>query len=152
MNEMIQRFDNAVLDLWEPHPSPTEESISRIEKNFGIILPKEFIDLARYSKSYSSYFVSLGPDFDFHGHIIEKNNMVRHHDDWLSLGVGLQLPSNLRIISENFMSDFFWCFDISKPGPDYPIVYWAPYYCLIAPYGRYKNFSAFVDGIINKAA
>jgi hypothetical protein len=126
MADLITRFDAVVPNQWEPYAIPTRESISTIEARFRFKLPMLLLDFALCSKSFSSFFLSLGPDIEDDGHIIAKNEMVRSNDDWLRLGNGVPAPGNLIFITENFMEDFFWCLDISYSGSEYPVVLWRP--------------------------
>ena len=124
MPDLVARFDAVVPDIWEPHSRPTRESIATIEKHFGCRLPPLLLELAVQSKSFSSYFLSLGPDYQEHNHLIARNAMVRSNPDWL--GLGPRAPDHLVFFTNNFMEDFFWCLDLSKPEAMHPIVHWTP--------------------------
>jgi len=141
MNDLIARFDASVPDQWEPHALPTADSLAAVEARFAFRVPSLLIEFARKSKSFSSFFLSLGPDLDNHSHIITKNEMVRTHDDWLRWRHGTPALQHLVFFTENFMEDFFWSFDTSHPGPEFPIVIWRPN----EPAKRcYADFTSFV--------
>ena len=139
MDELIAKFDAVVPDQWEPHATLTADSLALVEAHFAFRVPALLIEFARKSKSFSSFFLSLGPDITNHSHIITKNEMIRSHDDWLRWGA--PAPSNLVFFTENFMEDFFWGFDTSHPGPEYPIVIWRPE---SGAEQRYSDFRSFV--------
>lgn len=82
------------------------------------------LQFASESRSFSSLFLGLGPNFDSHTHIIHKNNSVRSDKDWLQLEPSPR--ASLVFITENFMEDFFWCMDTSKTTAEHPIVLWSP--------------------------
>ena len=124
MSDLIARFDASVHDSWETHPAPIHESVSTIEKHFGCRLPPMLLQLASESRSFSSFFLGLGPDFDSHTHIIQKNHLVRSNKGWVQLGPAPR--ASLVLITDNFMNDFFWCMDTSKPTEEHPIVLWSP--------------------------
>ena len=124
MSDLIARFDAVVPDQWEPHAEPTKDSVAVIEKHFGCHLPPLLLEFASKSKSFSSFFLGLGPDYADHRHIISRNQMVRSHPDWLAEGPGA--PDHLVFITDNFMNDFFWCLDLRKPDGEHPISFWAP--------------------------
>jgi len=126
MDDLIARFDLAVADQWGPHLAPTAESIAAVEKHFGVRLPALLVELARKSKSFSSFFLGIGPNFHSHTHMVEKNRMVRTNEDWLRLDGGRSAPSNLVFITENFMDSFFWCLDTETDDPAGTVVYWEP--------------------------
>lgn len=121
MSDLIARFDASVHDSWEPHPAPTIESISIIERHLTCRLPPLLLQFASESRSFSSFFLGLGPDFDSHTHIIHKNNLVRSDEYWEP-----SPRSSLVLITENFMNDFFWCMDTNKATEEHPIVSWSP--------------------------
>ncbi len=144
MRELATRFDAVVANLWDPYPAATPESIAYIENRLAFTLPASIVDFARNSCSFSSFFLSLGPDFNNHSHIVAKNSDIRRHPDWLSAGPSA--PEALVFISENFMADHFWCFDTKEPGPEYPVVYWAP--DIGVGKQHHASFSALVSYVI----
>jgi len=50
--------------------------------------------------------------------------MVRRDEDWLRWGRGVPAPDFLVLCTDNFMDDYFWCFDTRGAGPHHPIVVW----------------------------
>lgn len=142
---LIVRFDSVVADQWEPHEFPTTDSLLAIESRFGCQLPNLLVEFARCSRSFSSFFLSVGPDLHQHSHIIARNEMVRSHPDWLRSGP--RAPDNLIFFTDNFMSDSFWCLDVATLQDEPPIVCWEP--------GRstknqiaYRTFEQFVEAQI----
>ena len=122
--ELVRRFDAAVPDLWERHPKPTKSSIAAIETRMGCRLPALLLAFARRSRSFSSVFLGLGPDFAQHTHLLAKNALVRTDPYWTGAGKGGALPAHLVLITENWMEDHFWCLDTSDPAVEHPIVFW----------------------------
>jgi hypothetical protein len=141
MSDVIARFDAVIADQWEPHAAPTPESVARIEERFGCCIPPLLLEFASKSKSFSSYFLSLGPDFQSHSNLVTRNEMVRSHPDWLALGP--RAPDHLVFITDNFMDDFFWCLDVRKTKGEHPIVYWTPSF-LSSSAPRYESFEHFI--------
>lgn len=141
MSDLVARFDAVVADFWEPHSPPTPESVSTIARRLRCNLPPLLLEFAAYSKSFSSYFLSLGPDYQEYSHIICRNEMVRSHPDWLSCGP--KAPDHYVFFTDNFMEDFFWCFDVSRFDGEHPVVYWSPYSLDSTP-REYVNFEEWV--------
>jgi len=139
---LIQRFDSAVLPQWENHPVPTCKSIVHIESSLGFQLPHELITFARLSSSYGSFFLSLGEDYTSDSHIIEKNRSIRADASWLKKAT--PAPGYLIFITNNFMSDHFWCLDTREKNITYPVVLWSPYLRHEQENMQYKNFNEFV--------
>jgi hypothetical protein len=147
MNDLVRRFDAVVADQWEPYARPTAQSIATIESHFGFVLPQSLISFAKFSKSYSSFFLSIGPDLDNHSHILSKNRLIRTDDYWLALNAGKPAPASLVLITENFMANAFWCLDIAENGPEYPVVQWTPGVQAPKPM-RYQDLECFVEEMI----
>ena len=124
MRQLAARFDAVVRNQWEPYPPPTAQSIAHIESRLSLSLPPSLVEFANISRSFSSFFLSLGPDTHNPSHIVAKNTATRKDPNWFV--EGLPAPKHLVFISENFMEDFFWCLDTKQPGAEYPVVYWAP--------------------------
>ena len=143
MNELIARFDAAFPAMWDDYESPTTESIARIEARFGFTIPPLLVEFARKSNSYSSFFLSLGPDYSFHSHIIAKNEFIRSDAYWLSMG--RPAPSGLVFLTENFMEDFFWCLDIRGTTTENAVVLWRSG-SGVDMAASYANFEHFVLG------
>ena len=146
MKDLIHRFDSAKLAQWPDYEPPSEESITAIQSRFSFSIPSLFIKFARESRSFSSVFLSLGADYPHPSHIITKNEFIRNDPEWRSMGS--RVPDNLILITENFMEDFFWCFDLSYPGNDYPVVFWAPERTNSGSIPRYDNFKKFIEHLI----
>ncbi len=122
MSDIIARFDAVVPCQWEDYAPPTAESIGTIETSLCFKLPSLLLDFAMASKSFSSFFLGLGPDYDHHSHIIAKNRFVRTDPYWIAQGD--TAPGSLVFFTENFMGDSFWCFDIGATGYNPPVVLW----------------------------
>ena len=144
IEELIERFDAAIVPQWENHPVPSYKSIVHIESCLGFHLPPELITFARRSLSYGSFFLSLGEDYASDSHIIEKNQFIRANGNWLEKGS--PAPDYLIFITENFMSDHFWCLDIREKDLEYPIVLWSPDLKREQGNMRYMNIREFVIG------
>lgn len=143
MPNLIARFDAVLKEYWEPHPIPTPESIIEIERCLEIHLPPDLLEFSRRSKSFSSFFLGVGPDYDSHSHIITRNNYWRRPEGNVSL------PAHLVMFTDGFMDDDFWCFDKGAlSGHDYAIQYWAPDVDQADVPMPYPNFRAFMTSTI----
>ncbi|NJM12346.1 MAG: hypothetical protein HC889_11100 [Synechococcaceae cyanobacterium SM1_2_3] len=142
-DDLIKHLDTALPDLGPAHPPPTVESIDKISKHFGIVLPDDLVELATRSKKFSSLFLSLGPDYPSRNHIIRVNSHWRHRRRTR------RLPNHLVIITDGFMDDRFWCMDIEQPNA---IQFWCPepitYASVEPPPTRYVTFEAFIEGMV----
>ena len=145
-DELIARFDAAVPDQWEPHAAPTPESVAAIEGHFGCRLPGLLLEFATRSRSFSSVFLGLGPDFDEYTNILARNASVRTDPHWLRQTGGIPAPAHLVFITNNFMSDHFWCLDARQSPGVLPIVFWDP--VSPAPLGH-DDFDAFVRDLVD---
>ncbi len=120
--KLIKRFDETVPSFHGPHPKPTEFSIRKINEHFGIQLPGLLIELARGSKSFSSWFSSIGPDYDSYSHIIRINSYYRRRRRTR------RIPQNLVVINMGHDSDCD-CLDLdtfdAQTG-NYELKYWCP--------------------------
>ncbi|MFZ6642322.1 SMI1/KNR4 family protein [Undibacterium sp. TC4M20W] len=143
MHELIQQFDTALVPQWERHPAPTSNSITHIESCLDFRIPPELIAFARLSASYGSFFLSLGEDYASDTHILEKNRFIRMNEHWLEQGP--PAPEHLIFITDNFMTDSFWCLDISEKIRTYPVVLWSPAMTPKQKSRRYGNFCEFVS-------
>ncbi|MDJ0941030.1 MAG: hypothetical protein QNJ00_14815 [Woeseiaceae bacterium] len=121
-SSLVKRFDEAVPSYHGPHPQPTEFSIRKINEHFGIQLPQLWIELACGSKSFSSWFSSIGPDFESHSHIIRINSYYRRRRRTR------RIPDHLVIVNLGFDYDCD-CLDIDtldKATGNYALRYWSP--------------------------
>jgi hypothetical protein len=146
MKQLAARFDAALRNQREPYPVPTAQSIAHIESRLALALPPSLLEFANISRSFSSFFLSLGPDIHNHSHIVAKNTTTRKNPDWLIQG--LPAPEHLVFISENFMEDFFWCLDTNQPGPEYPVVYWTPNYAVSDTRQCHASFCDLISVVI----
>lgn len=99
-------------------PRPTSGSIEHINSHFGIVLPRSFLEFVRCWRSSSSWFASIGNDYQSLDHIIQTNSY------WRTRG----LPDNLVIFNRGFDDDLD-CFDITtldESTGEYRIAYWTP--------------------------
>lgn len=75
--------------------SPSTADIERIQEALGMVIPADFVHLARSCPVYERWFAGIGPNSEEHNHILPLNR--RHHDPlslWVTNG-GALLPSNL---------------------------------------------------------
>lgn len=135
--------------LGPPHPEPDAESVARIEQHFGIELPLQLIELATHSKSFSSRFLGLGPDFSSVTHIVRVNSY------WRRRRVTRQVPREFVIMTMGFMDQMFWCLDKSSltDTDRLPVQFWCPEEILYAsendrPTERYPDFGSFIEADI----
>jgi hypothetical protein len=98
---------------------PTAESVSRINRELGIVLPVSFVEFSRRCPGYSTLFASIGEDFNDAYHILNINRDF-HGDE-----PHYRVPSWLVVFNHGHDED---CdgFDSRKLGADgeYPVVYW----------------------------
>ena len=100
IEQLVSEFDDlhlpAVAFAVEP---PTDSSIRKINTHFAIELPHELILFAKLSKSFGSWFASLGEDYDSPKHIIRINSYWRRRRKTRAI------PRNLLIINRGFDDD-----------------------------------------------
>jgi hypothetical protein len=143
--ELAERLDDVLYGDWEPHPLPTQASISEIEERLRIQLPEELIEVAKHSRKFSNLFLSLGPDFGSHSHIVPYNQY------WKRRRRTRRLPTDLVIVTNGFMDEDFWCL-VRNSGNPLAVEYWSP-----APIGypkcgvrgeRFSSFLSFLEMLI----
>jgi hypothetical protein len=143
--ELAEQLDDVLIGHWEPHPVPTEASISEIERRLRIALPEDMVEVAKYAKKFSDVFLSLGPDFESHSHIIPYNRY------WERRRRTRRLPKDLAIVTNGFMDEDFWCL-IRSSETSQAVEYWSP-----APVGypkaevrgeRFPSFLSFMKMLI----
>lgn len=140
MKDLIDRFDAVIRGVSAAHARPTAGSIARINGHFGIELPPALHAFAIGSRSFSSFFASLGPDYDSPAHIIRINS------HWHRRRRTRRRPDELVIFTQGFMDDRFWCFDKSAPSISEPgcvVRFWCPEeleYATAPPPDRYGGF------------
>lgn len=117
--QLAEELDEVLYGHWEPHPAPTDMSVAEIERRLRISLPEDLIEIARRSKKFSNLFLSLGPDFDSHCHIISYNRY------WMRRRRTRRLPQDLVIITNGFMDEDFWCL-VRNLEPSPTVEYWSP--------------------------
>jgi hypothetical protein len=140
VESLRQRFDELFESgAWlNPHPRPTDGSLLRIERHFGIRLPRVLVTMARSSKA-AWCFLSLGPDYDSHQHIIRVNSY------WRQRRRTRRLPQDLVLLTHGH-DDYYWALDVARvPGGDaLPMQFWCPdkiTYCSDErPTQRYPSF------------
>lgn len=79
--------------------APSATDIERIQEALGIVVPADFVHLARSCPVYEQWFASIGPNFDRHFHILSLRRL--HHDPsslWVTNG-GALLPPSLILIN-----------------------------------------------------
>ena len=85
---------------------PQRESISRIESELGFKIPLDFIEFAERCRAYTSWFASIGVDYDDPFHILRINQQYR------STEYG-GLPHDLVVINHGYDGDLN-CYDLSN--------------------------------------
>lgn len=132
---------------------PTSQSVQEIESRINLRLPDLLIQMAMRCDSFSSVFLSIGPDIENHSHIIPYNRY------WRRRRRTRKLPSDLVIITNGWMDEDFWCFVRSPQGTgivEPRLQYWSP-----APVGYPKdgvrgemhaNIEEFVERLIQEHA
>ena len=119
-------FDIVIKKQFQAHPKPTKESISHINEHFGIRLPELLVELAFESESFSSWFPSLGDNYEDLSHIIRinalyRNKRIRRNGKW-----GYAMPRDFVILNLAFDQDCD-CLDTSNlVNGEYIIKYWYP--------------------------
>ncbi len=139
----IEHFDQKVHSCYAPHPKPTNDSIEKINDHFGIQLPGALIEFARHSNSFSSWFASIGPDFDSHTHIIRINSF------WRRRRKTRRIPTDLVIINLGHDEDCD-CLDVSSYDPEsgeYEIQYWCPE---VSNGKRWQDFHTYIADLCSK--
>jgi hypothetical protein len=146
MESLRQRFDDMKVPVLREHQRPTDGSVSRVNEHFSIRLPAELVQLAKHSKYYPAYFLSLGPDYQSHCHIIRVNSY------WRRRRPKRRIPRNLVVITQGYMDDRFWCLDTSAPTNegDYAVQFWCPepMTWFGEPVLRYPSFAEYIEGVI----
>jgi hypothetical protein len=104
-----------------PAPTPTAQSIARINRDLGIELPQSFVDFSRQCDCYDAYFNSIGEDYESDSHILTRNHVF--HGD--AEGYNAPLPPHLILLNSGHDGDCE-CFDTRtrNPAGEYPILYW----------------------------
>jgi hypothetical protein len=140
--ELIRRFDAVVPAYWEGPPPPTSISLIRIEKHFSMTVPHSLVEFARNSKSFGSWFASLGPDYGNRNHIIRINSY------WRQKRKTKAIPKNLVALNIGFDEDLD-CFDLgqfNEGTQEYAIQYWSPG---INDGTRYTDFPAYIESCVS---
>jgi hypothetical protein len=129
-----------------PCELPTQNSIEYINNHFGIQLPQTLIKIALKSKSFGSYFSSLGEDYTNPVHIIRNNsrykNLYRckHGDKWRRAK-----PKEYIVINHGHDNDCI-CLDLGNTNSgtnEYEVIYWYPGIENIDV--RYKSFDCYYE-------
>jgi hypothetical protein len=85
---------------------PTDRSIEKIQSELGFSIPQDFVEFARRSAVYASWFTSIGEDFDHDCHILSVNRQYRTPE----FG---NLPKDLVVINHGYDGDLS-CYDLSN--------------------------------------
>jgi hypothetical protein len=140
-----EQFDSVVRDLCPYHAKPTPASIAQVNAHFGVILPHELIQLAAESRSYSSWFASVGPDFMSPTHIVRINSY------WRQRRRKRRIPPNLVAFTIGF-DDEFWCFEKTTPSDGLAVQFWSPHEIVYSnpepPTTAYESFQLYLSGQI----
>ncbi|MFN8673312.1 MAG: SMI1/KNR4 family protein [Candidatus Sericytochromatia bacterium] len=122
IEELTIKFDRLIPIYNQNLVKPNDSSIKKIETHFGFKLPESFIEFAKKSNSFSSFFSSLGNDYKNISHIIRINSY------WRNRRKTRAIPKNLIIFTLGYDEDFY-CFDLDNFDPiknEYQIQYWSP--------------------------
>lgn len=128
--ELVEAFDILMHDRGANRCAPTLASVAAINAALGMRLPESLLDFAARSKSFDSWFASLGEDYTSPNHILVINRRLRRIRRRVPGGHGkwdFAVPRHFIAFNLGFDSDFD-CFDISQPLEmcgEYPTQYWS---------------------------
>jgi hypothetical protein len=114
-----KRF-STVYGMPRENSQPTTASIEVIERTLGFKIPADFIHFTRLCPNYTSWFASLGENFEDPLHILKLH--AEYHSDHI------MLPPELIVINHGYDGDLS-CYDLSRTDSSgrYSIVYcWVP--------------------------
>ena len=141
VEQLVAEFDDLnMAAVGYPAKRPSEWSVRKINAHFGIELPHELVLFAKLSKSFGSWFASLGDDYDSPSHIIRINSYWRRRRKTRAI------PRNLLIINRGFDDDLD-CIDLeSFDGSTgaFSIRYWFPG-CVAEESTVYPSFNDYMQ-------
>lgn len=131
LDNLIKAFDLVVGRYGQEMLRPTKQSIAIINEKLGIQLPETFVQFALESKSYSSWFASIGDDFYRCDHILPANRYISRIRRRCLGGGGrweYVKPKHFVQINLGFDSDYDGlCKDtFDSATGEYHIQYWSP--------------------------
>jgi hypothetical protein len=128
--KLVEAFDALAQNGSANRSAPTLASVETINAALGMRLPESLLDFAARSRSFDSWFASLGEDYTSPNHILVINRRLHKirrrvpgaHGRW-----EFAAPRHFIALNRGFDSDFD-CFDTSAPpetGGEFPIQYWS---------------------------
>lgn len=105
LEDHAERF-RKIFPAVESGSAPTPDSIATIERDLGFQIPGELVRFANLCPSYSSWFASIGEDYDNSTHILQVNR------EFHGFEVNA-LPQDLVMINHGYDRDCD-CYDITN--------------------------------------